>query len=225
MCFLIFFRAQSQTSDQIRYIEVTGSAELNVDPDEVSLIIGIEEYWKEEFEKKNEPKDYRTKVKIEEIEKDLLSNLSDIGISKEQIKITDMGNYWRYRGKEFLISKQYEITLYDMEQAAQITKINTKGINYMTIGELKNKSLAEFRKQVKIEALKAAHDKAEYLLNSINKKVGDALQIIEENNDNKYWRPESMTSNTIMSTTDNSGIEDFKKIKLRYEIKVRYEIK
>jgi len=224
MCSLCFFRAQSQINDQQRFIEVTGSAELNVDPDEVILIIGIEEYWKEEFEKNTDPKNYRTKIKIEEIEKDLLSNLTDLGISKEQIKITDMGNYWRYRGKDFLISKHYEISLHDLDQVTQITKINIKGINYLTIGELKNKSLTEFRKQVKIEALRAAHDKADYLLNSINKKVGDPIQIIEENNENNYWRPQSMTSNTIMSTPDNSGIEDFRKIKLRYEIKVRYEI-
>ena len=224
-CFVII-KSQNLNVEPPRFIEVTGSAELEVEPDEITFIIGIQEYWKEEFEKRTEFKDYKTKVPISEIENNLLNDLSKIEIPKDKITIREVGNYWRYKGKEFLISKQLEISLNDFDKINRIIQtIDTKGIDYMRIGELKNKDITEYRKQVKIEALKAAKEKADYLLNSIGKKTGDIISIIELNNDsNNSWRPQSMMSNTIMSTTDNSGIDNMRKIKLRYEIKVKFEI-
>ena len=40
--------ADAQESER-RYIEVTGSSEIEVVPDEIHLLIQIKEYWKEEF--------------------------------------------------------------------------------------------------------------------------------------------------------------------------------
>ena len=225
--FLIATTIYSQVEqDLVRYIEVTGSSEMEVEPDEIKFIIGIQEYWEEEFEKGKEFKDYKTKVPIDLIESNLLKDLKTVGIDKKQIIIKEVGNYWRYKGKEFLISKQFEITLYDFNKVNEITTvINTKGIDYMRIGELKNKDLTEYRKEVKINALKAAKEKAAYLLESLNKECGDIISIVEIDNDTPVWRPQAMTSNTIMASSDDSGVDNFKKIKLRYEIKAKFEIK
>ncbi len=54
----------SQTSETGKYIEVTGSAQMEVEPDEIHLIIGIEEYWKEEFQKKLNIKITRPKCRF-----------------------------------------------------------------------------------------------------------------------------------------------------------------
>lgn len=62
--------ADAQESER-RYIEVTGSSEIEVVPDEIHLLIQIKEYWKEEFVPKSKPEDYKTKVPLEWIEKDL----------------------------------------------------------------------------------------------------------------------------------------------------------
>lgn len=224
-CFGII-KSQNIYNESLRFIEVTGSAELEVEPDEISFVIGIQEYWKEEFEKRTEFKDYKTKISIVEIEKQLLNDLSEIGIPKEKIMIREVGNYWRYKGKEFLISKQLEIVLNDFKKIDEIlSSINLKGIDYMKIGKLNNKDLTIYRKQVKVEALKAAKEKADYLLESIDKHTGEIISIIELENSNVPWIPQPITSNSIMSTSDNSGIDNFRKIKLRYEIKARFEIK
>ena len=45
----------------------------------------------------------------------------------------------------------------------------------MNISELKNKNIAQYRKKVKIAALKAAEDKAKYLLASIGKQIGEII--------------------------------------------------
>ena len=95
----------------------------------------------------------------------------------------------------------------------------------MRIGELKNKEITEYRKQVKIEALKAAKSKAAYLLSGIDKQLGDIISIVELTDDNNYRRPQPLLSNTMMATSEDSEIENFKKIKLRYEIKAKFEIK
>lgn len=219
-------KSQNLNNEPIKFIEVTGSSELEVEPDEIRLIIGIEEYWKEEFDKKTTFKDYKTKMPITEIENSLINDLIKIGISKEQIFIREVGNYWRYRGKEFLFSKQFELILTDFKKVDEIINtINTKGIGYMRIGELKNKNISEFRKQVKIESLKAAKMKAEYLLSSINKKVGEVISIIEMNENNNVWQPQNLTSNVVMQSNENSGIDNLRKIKLRFETRVKFEIK
>ena len=219
-------KSQEPNHEPLRFIEVTGSAELEIEPDEIRLIIGIEEYWKEEFEKRTEFEDYKTKIPMGEIEKNLLTDLATIGIQKENIIIREVGNYWRYKGKEFLISKQLELILHDFKKVNEIISvINTKGISYMRIGELKNKEITEYRKQVKIEALKAAKSKAAYLLSGIDKQLGDIISIVELTDDNNYRRPQPLLSNTMMATSEDSEIENFKKIKLRYEIKAKFEIK
>jgi uncharacterized protein YggE len=103
--------------------------------------------------------------------------------------------------------------------------INTRGINYMLIKELKNKNMTEYRKQVKIEALKAAKVKAAYLLESLGKQVGDVISITELTERNDFGGSQNALSNVVMATPDISGIENIKKIKLRYEMRVKFEIK
>jgi uncharacterized protein YggE len=125
-----------------------------------------------------------------------------------------------------MISKQLEITLFDFRKVEEITaSINTRGINYMLIKELKNKNMTEYRKQVKIEALKAAKVKAAYLLESLGKQVGDVISITELTERNDFGGSQNALSNVVMATPDISGIENIKKIKLRYEMRVKFEIK
>ena len=100
----------------------------------------------------------------------------------------------------------------------------------MRIGELKHNKIDEFRKQVKTEALKAATDKAEYLLSSLGKEVGDIISIREIANDNS-WRnnwlrsPSSVYSNTTISSGQSNEGASPRTIQLRYEIETTFEIK
>ena len=105
--------ANAQESDE-RYIEVTGSSEIEVVPDEIHFLIQIKEYWEEEYTgKSKKEEDFQTKVPLTVIEKDLRKSLRKIGISDEAIRTQEVGDYWRQRGKEFLIGKQLDIRLTD----------------------------------------------------------------------------------------------------------------
>lgn len=208
-------------------IKVTGSAEMFIQPDEFIFIIGIEEYWKEEFEENKKFEDYKTKVDISTIEGPLLNDLMKLGIKKDDIKSTEVGNYWRYKGKDFLISKKLEVSLTDFSMVNKIiSNLKRRGIQYMRIGELKHKNLEKFRKDVKIKAIIAAKEKAEYLLEALNEQLGDVISIVEVDNTLDAWRPQNRSSSMMMESNSNSPTAEVeKKIELRFEINATFGIK
>lgn len=206
-----------------RYIEVTGSSEIEVVPDEIHFLITIKEYWAEEFERKSKEEDYRTKVPLEGIENDLRKLLHEVGIADEAIRTQEIGDFWRQRGKEFLIAKQLDIRLTDFDKVNELIKrIDTKGVESMRIGELKHKDLPLYRKQGKIEALKAAREKASYLVEAMGQKLGEVVRIVEPAQ--SYASPFSnfqAQSNVSMGTAPT---EQYRIIKLRYEMTARFAI-
>ena len=215
----------AQEDNNSRYIEVTGSSETEIIPDEIHFMITIKEYWQEEFEKKSKPEDYQTKVPVNEIEHNLMSALKQAGIAPSDIQTKEVGDYWRERGKDFLISKTFDIKLQNPDQINRIIQtVNTKGIQSMNIGELKNKDLQEYCKQGKIEALKAARQKADYLVAAMGQKLGNVLRIVEpEERSFSYFQPQSAMSNVAIPSYD-SNPENFRTIKLRYQMTARFEI-
>ena len=215
----------AQEDNNSRYIEVTGSSETEIIPDEIHFMITIKEYWQEEFEKKSKPEDYQTKVPVNEIEHNLMSALKQAGIAPSDIQTKEVGDYWRERGKDFLISKTFDIKVQNPDQINRIIQtVNTKGIQSMNIGELKNKDLQEYRKQGKIEALKAARQKADYLVAAMGQKLGNVLRIVEpEERSFSYFQPQSAMSNVAIPSYD-SNPENFRTIKLRYQMTARFEI-
>jgi len=218
------FTIPQEKEFETRYIEVVGSAEMNVAPDEIYFVIGLEEYWKEEFEKRVVESRFRTRVPLELIEEDLYSELKKIGIEKDQIIVNQLGNYWRQTGKDILLRKELQLKLEDFQQVETIVnEIKTRGINYMRIHKLENSKLGDYRQEVKIEALRAAKKKANYLLESVDLQLGEILQVYELNPVNSSWSAQDMRSNTML--TSQGGDPNLKTIPLRYEMKVRFKIK
>lgn len=219
---LIFVPIYAQT-DNDRYIEVTGTSEIKIVPDEIHFIIEIKEYWEEEFDGKSKPEDYRTKVPLSQIEQQLRTTLNKLGITDNAIRVQEVGDYWRERGRDFLIGKQLDITLKDFTQIDAIVKtVDTKGINSMRIGELKNKEMQAYRQKGKIEALKAAKAKAAYLVETLGKRLGDVVRIVEPQEDARFPSPFSAQSNVHSSQIES--YDAFRVIKLNYSMSVRFEI-
>ena len=77
----------AQESDG-RYVEVTGSSEIEVVPDEIHFLVQIKEYWQEEYTgKSKKEEDFHTKVPLAMIEKDLRKSLRKIGITDDAIRM------------------------------------------------------------------------------------------------------------------------------------------
>lgn len=88
-----------------RYVEVTGTSEIEIVPDKIHYIIEIREYFEEEFDGKSKPEEYRTKVPLDQIEQNLRQAFNKAGIAREDVRTQEIGDYWRKQGQDFLVSK------------------------------------------------------------------------------------------------------------------------
>ena len=211
ICLLAVLSLQAQTNE--RYIEVTGTSEIEIVPDKIHYLIEIREYFKEEFDGKSKPD-------LSEIEQGLREALANADIPQNAIRTQEIGDYWRQQGQDFLVSKKFDITLTDFNQINEIVKrIDTKGINSMRIGELENKDMFAYHQMGKIEALKAAQRKATYLVEALGKKLGDVIRIVEERNSNIF----PFAQSNVLSS-DAASFDNFRTIKKSYSMQVRFEI-
>lgn len=210
----------TQAQDNERYIEVTGTSEIEIVPDKIHYIIEIREYFEEEFDGKSKPEEYRTKVLLPQIEQGVRKAFAKAGIAQDAIRTQEVGDYWRQQGQDFLVSKTFDITLTDFEQIDEIVKnIDTRGVNTMRIGELENKDILAYHQKGKIEALKAAQRKAAYLVEALGKKLGGVLRIVEEQSPNGF----PVIQNSVLSS-DAASFDSFRTIKKNYSMLVRFEI-
>lgn len=137
------------------------------------------------------------------------------------IRTQDIGDYWRQQGRDFLVSKQFDITLTDFKHIDEIVKLaDTRGINSMRIGELENKDMLAYHQKGKIEALKAAQRKAAYLVEAMGKRLGNVIRIVEGGGINAL--PSVAQSNVLSS--DVTFFDNFRIIKRNYSMLVRFEI-
>lgn len=217
-----------------RTVAVTGSAEIQLTPDEITLAVSIEEYYEEEFMENKKEKDYKTLVPLVNIEKDLLSKLRSLGIADTNITLRDVGNTWQwYKDKlrhPTKLRKTFSVVVRDVATVDRIlNSLDMKGVSNVWIEKLRHTREKEYRKQLKIDALRAAREKAAYLVESLGGSLGVIVNITEINNDNPglpMYNFKSAVSNMAMSdgASDDSGVES-RKITLRYEMGAIFEIK
>ena len=211
----------------VKKIEVTGSAEQEVLPDEIFVTVSLREYFKD--------KDNKNKIDIMVLEKQLQKAVEEAGIPKENFTIGTINGYREWWGKKkpttFLESKSYIIkvpNLYKIDGI--ISKVDDKGIAYTNIDRYEFSKIEQLRKEIKIKALQAAKEKAKYLLEGIGEQMGEALEIIEID---QSYSPQPVYSNMMMRTArveasadamPESNV-DVQKIKVRYEMKASFRIK
>ncbi len=211
----------------VKKIEVNGSAEQEVLPDEIFVNITLREYFKD--------KDNKNKVDIMALEKQLQKAVEEAGIPKENFTIGAMNGYREWWGRKkpttFLESKSYILkvpNLYKIDGI--IARVDDKGLASTNIERYEFSKIEQLRKEIKIKALQAAKAKAQYLLEGIGEQLGEAIDIIEI--DNGYQNPQPMYANMMMKSVgaaaDSAMPEstiDVQKIKVRYEIKAVFKIK
>lgn len=210
----------SQARADGRYIEVTGTSEIEIVPDRIHYIIEIREYFEEEFDGKSKPEEYRTKVSLNRIEQGLREVLHDAGISPDAVRTQEIGDYWRKQGQDFLVAKTFDITLLDFKQIDEILKrMDTRGIHTMRIGELENRDMLSYHQKGKIAALKAAQRKAAYLVEALGKKLGPEIRIVEDEAGGSlpFSQSNVLSSNVV-------SFDSFRTIKKKYSMLVRFEI-
>lgn len=214
--------------DLVRRIEVTGTAELEVVPDVITLAISLKEYFKDE-------KNFKDKVTIDVLEKQLVKAVAEAGLAKESLVIGGISGYREYtsprkKPANFTQNKQYELTLSDLKKVDNIlSKVDDKGIQYTNIQKAEHSKIAQYRKEIKVKALQAAKEKAMYLLEGIGEKLGDPIEINEIDDYSSY--PVYAQANVMMKgamadagPAPDSELE-YQKIKISYKMRAVFKIK
>lgn len=228
--FLMNAQAQFVPNPYPKTINVTGTAELEVVPDEIYVQVDLKEY-----EKKG-----GGKVSLDKIKQEFLASAKAIGIPDSLISIVAYdsytGNPWLRKKKkkeEMYATISYQIKLKSSPQLdALVEKLNDEATENFFIQRTSHSRLAEYRKQLKIDAVKAARDKAQYLSEAINEKVGEAVTIQEPI---EHFIPyyNQRVSNVMMRNQAEMAADmaapqpptDFTKIKIKYDVTVTFALK
>jgi len=237
--FLFFNLLQAQNNQPGCYpfpktITVTGSAEMEIIPDEIYVQVDLREY-----KKKGE-----NKVELDKIKTDFLTSCREAGIADSNISVASYDGYnmstiWRRRKKDpdLMASITYQIKFNNTKLIDElVNRLDDEATSNFSITRTSHSKIAEYRKQLKIMAVKAAKEKAGYLTESVNEKLGEAITISEPDesvsSDVLYGRGKQNLSNVFMKEQKldyyggvGEGGIDYRKIKLRFEVKVLYALK
>ena len=212
-----------------RTITVNGSAEMEIVPDEIYVQVYLKEY-----EKKG-----AGKVPIDKIRQEFLTAVRSLGLPDTAISVSgyDANTYnpwWRKKNKQeqLYASITYQVKLRNAAQVDQLVdKLDDNATQNFYISRTAHSKLDEFKRNLKIQAVKAAKEKAQYLSDAVGEKVGVAVTI---NEPGEYFQPYygDMAANRMMkaeavqtSAPADQPQADFKKMKLRYDVTVVFELK
>ena len=206
--------AQQKTFLDQPYIEVTGRAEMEVAPDEIYVLITINE------------QDSKGKTTVLQQEKDMVRRLKDLGIDVDKkLVVQDMMN--AQLKKDVATSKSYMLEVNSATQLAHVFQaLQTIGISDAAVERKDVSNMDELRQQVRGASAKAARQNAEILAAALGQKVGKAIFV----QDNSYYsRP---YSNVVLSRTmkvADAGVAataaptlEFQKITIDHSVLVRF---
>jgi hypothetical protein len=165
-------------------IDVTGTSETEIVPDEIYVTICL----KERFEGKD-------KMALDKQETDLKAALTELGIPLANLTLNDANaDYRRVKiGKKDLIAqKSFLLKLSDVSTLDKVyKKLDAQNVEDAFISKLNHTKLQDYAKENRIKAIKAAKEKVDYLLAAVGQMSGKPYMINE-------------VENTIYNTPGNS---------------------
>lgn len=223
--------AQAVANPFPKTIVVNGSAAMEIVPDEIYVNVELREY-----QKKGNPK-----KELDAIKSQFLQTCKTVGIPDSAVSIATYAGRTNYMATkrqrrsdpEMMATISYQIkfnsnTLMDK----LVDALDDEATVNFQIVSTSHSRMPEFRKQLKIEAIKAAKEKGIYLTQAIDEKLGEAITIREPDEYNVFARDNRMANGFVQSniTASNDGsitsqATDFKKMRLRYEVEILFALK
>ena len=208
------------------YIEVTGTAEMEIIPDLIYINIILSE------------KDFKDDKNLENIEKTMIDKLNEIAIDvKKSLSVKDLESNFKINWiskTDIILTKEYQLVINDAKTLQKVfSELQKIGISMVTITKLDHSKIDDFKKETKLNAIRTAKDKAQLLTSTINQTIGRAIYIQEIGNFIPYQGTPGYGANMkirgvgSINSTDDNEVYDLavKKIKLEYSILVRFELK
>jgi hypothetical protein len=214
--------AEKNFIDQ-NYIEVTGVAEMEITPDLIYVDIVLSE------------NDNKNKMSLPETESKMIEKLKEIGIDvTKDMSVRDFTSsfkdYWISK-TDVILTKEYQLLLRDAKLLQKVfTEMKNLGISNLRINRFDHSKIEQFRKEVKVNAIKAAKEKAGFLTMAVDQTIGKAIFIQELSGGNIMNQMAGRNANVLFAVKNAVGQESEQdlsvdKIKLAYSILVRFELK
>lgn len=209
---------------EIPSIEVVGTGEMEIVPDEIYIAFTL----KERFEGK-------TKIEIENQEKELKKRLIKLEIDLKDLQLSDANsNFIKIKRKknDVIASKDYLLKVKTTTQIAKVFELldDIEAFN-TNIERVDHSEIEKYKNEVKMIAIKAAKVKATNLLSAIGETIGKPLLIQERETfeDQPLFRKSMEIANMAMDAVENQEAPQseigFQKIKLKYTVFTRFAIK
>lgn len=206
------------------FIEVSGTARQEVEPNEIYVNVQLREF-----------EENREKVSLEKLDKEFWDAIKNASIDRKKVTIANVGSQFGKLGrkdKDAFREKTYQVILSSgAELEKLLEKVEPVKVNQITLTKITHTDLEKYRLELKVKALQAAKAKADALLKSIGSEMGKTLMVREFEN---YYPMDNMATNVMVRSQAKYEVagdmpaEDptaFKKITLQAQVTAQFEIK
>lgn len=226
---IIGANAQAPAAKQ-KSITVTGVAEMEVMPDEIYVQVDLREYDKKGV----------GKINIDTIKSNFIAACRSIGIADSNISVKAYqayNNYWEYKrsrkkNPDMNASISYWIKLGDTKKMDELVdRLDDEATQNFFIAKLDYSKKIELKKQLKINAIRGAKEKATYLTSAIDEHINGAITITDLEgsadeggiviNQARLSNTANGFANFTSSDSDNIG---FSKLKFHFEVSVEFAL-
>ena len=211
----------AQIQPEPPYIEVTGTADKEIIPDKIYISIHLTERY-----------DGKKNITLEEQDIALKKGLTKLGIDLKELSLSGANADYmtiKWKRKDALNQANYQLLVNNATAVSNVFQLlDELDIKNAYIEKVDHSKIEQLKQEVRIEAIKAAKQKADYLLTAINEKTGNAL-IVRENEQQYYpvyaanMRMDKRESSLSSNNEPVPEIE-FQKIKINASVYVKFSI-
>lgn len=206
------------------YIELNGSSQLEITPNEIYLTIVINEANK------------KLKLSVEKQEALMINELNKNNIKlEENFKVKDFTSSYKYyffKQTDIHKSKTYELKVSTAIELGKVyASLEKIGISNISVARVDHSDIEEFKLQAKVKAIKMAKTKAEKYTGAIGQTIGSAIHIQEQeiNTTQNYNQLNEVVvvgySSLSKSNKFNFENLEFRNIIINAKVHVKFQIK
>ncbi len=210
-----------------RTVSASGTAEIEVIPDEIYVQVVLKEY-----KLKN-----GSKVDIDKIKNNFLAACKAMGLTEKDIAVQgysgyDNSDWWQRKKKEnpdLLASVTYQIKVDKVEKLDElVSRMDDQATQNFYISRTEYSKIDQVRDSLKVAALKTARSKAALLAEALNEELGEVLTINDPIEIGQHPIPvyKYARMSVAADAVEAAPLDvDFKKIKIGYQANLTYSLK
>lgn len=197
------------------YVEVNGYAVMEVEPNEITISITIDE------------KDSKGKISLKLQEQTMVSRLQKLGIDTEKSLFVEGFSSSSYRRNDGVLYKRYTLIVDSHDLVNKVfDDLQKFGINKLQVTDRSRNDIAALRSELRVAAVKNAKEKAMELAGALGQEIGAAIRINDYNNDSGALRLNKVTIGYQANTNAEDYVTpEFKKIEIEYRVNVAFVLK